>query len=182
MEALKDHLREIAEGLNFSMQERICVYRFLEATSEFECIGRYSAHHDYDKFSIRKRYPLDMGIIADVWKNGQLNGFKRDNNIPEASNGKKKYFKYLKDNYGIPYNIANNFRMNPIDIIAEVIRDTKNKSVAIIIFESQRRNFLDQQKLSEEYNAFKKEAIKTLLDKLKEHHSPDLKTAKEAQL
>lgn len=182
MESLKDHLREIADGLQFTMQERICVYRFLEAENQFECIGRYSAHHEYDQFSIRKRYPSDMGIIAHVWRDGQLNGFKRDNNIPEPASGKARYFKYLKDVYGITREVAKHFRMHPVDIIAEVVRDTKNKPVAVIIFESQRKSFLDAQRLNQEYNNFKKGAIIASLDKLKEQQSPDLKTAKEAKL
>lgn len=182
MESLKDHLREIAEGLQFTMQERICVYRFLEAENQFECIGRYSAHHEYDQFSVRKRYPSDVGIIAHVWRDGQLNGFKRDRDIPDFITSKNAYYEYLRNHYSIPKNVAKLFRMNPVDIIAQVVRDTKSKPVAVIIFESQRKNFLDEQKLNQEYNDFKKGAIITSLDKLKEQHSPDPKTAKEAQL
>lgn len=182
MESLKDHLREIAEGLQFTMQERICVYRFVEADNNFECIGRYSSHHEYDQFSVRKRYPSDVGIIAHVWRDAQLNGFKRDSNIPNPATSKARYFKYLKDTYGISREVAKHFRMNPVDIIAQVVRDTKSKPVAIIIFESQRNNFLDEQKINLEYNDFKKVAITASLDKLKEQHSPDSNTAKEAQL
>ncbi len=186
-EALKDHLREIAEGLQFTMQERICVYRFLETEKKFECIGRYSLHYDYNQLSDRKRYPLNMGIIAHVWGDGNNNGFKRDQDIPalspkSSSKNKKKYYEYLDKTYGIPKDVAEKFRMHPVDIIAEVVRDTKNKPVAVIIFESKRKNFLDEEKLKQHYNDFKKRAIIASLDKLKEQHVPDLNTAKEAQI
>lgn len=182
VEALKDHLREIAESLKFSMEERICVYRFIEAEKQFECTGRYSLHHQYSQLSDRKRYPTDVGIIAHVWNNGRLNGFKRDNQIPDINHKKAEYFLYLKREYGIDRNIAKKFRMNPVDIIAEVIRDTKKEPIAIIIFESQRKNFLDEDKLKESYNDFKKEVIINSLDKLKDQNPPNLKTASEAQL
>ena len=163
------------------MQERICVYRFIEEEKLFECVGRYSLHHQYGQLSDRKKYPSDAGIIAHVWKNGELNGSKRDDKIPDYQN-KKNYFEYLKDEYKIEKKVAKNFRMNPVDIYAEVIRDTKKFQIAVIIFESQRKNFLDEGKLKEKYNDIKREAIITSLDKLKDQNPPNLKTASEAQL
>lgn len=184
VEALKDHLREISESvsLSFGMQERICVYSFIEEKNHFECVARHSAHHEYNQYSIRNEYPIDMGIIAHVWRDGKLNGFKRDQSIPDPSLSKKKYFKYLKDEYKIPPSVSRYFRMNPVDIMAEVICDTKNKAIAVVVFESQRKNFLDEQKIRLVYNDNKRGFIVSSLDKLKEQKSPDIKTAKEANL
>ncbi len=125
---------------------------------------------------------MNMGIIGHVWSKGKFNGFIRDNKIPNREDNEKIYFKYLKENYSIPNSISKNFRMNSVDIVAEIIRDTKSKSIAIIIFESQQRNFINERKIKREYNKIKKTAIVNSLENLKIQNSPDIKTAKEADL
>lgn len=184
-ESLQDHLREIAEGLAFGMQERICVYNYIPSRNEFECVGRYSQHPTFRTYSERSRYPADMGIIAHVWTHGQLGGLKSDPNIPamgSTNSTRKKYYKYLEETYQIPRDVAQRFRMHPVHIIAEVIRDTKDIAVAVIIFESQRRGFLNETGMCLGYNPHKKAAITSVLDKLKEQKSPNHQIAKEAQL
>ncbi len=164
------------------MQERICIYRYIELEDSFECVGRHSAHHSYRQSSLRKRYSSNMGIIADVWHDGQLNGFKRDKNIPSPSLSKAAYYKYLKDMYRIPRDISKHFRMNPVDIIAEVIVDTKNIPIAVIVFESQRKDFLNETAIKTIYNPTKKAVIREALDRVQRPSSPTLGRAKGAKL
>ncbi len=178
-EVLNEHLWEISEELNFTMQERICIYHFLDGKNEFECIGRYSAHPEYRKPSARSRYPLKTGVIGHVWNNGESNGFTRDDKFPDPKTRKESYLKYLEKKYGISRKVANQFRMNSIDIIAEILRDTKSEPVAVIVFESQRKNFLDEKNLD---FGHKKRKIITLIENLKEQNPPDLETAREVNL
>ena len=68
------------------------------------------------------------------------------------------------------------------DIIAEVIRDTKNQAVAVMVFESQRKGFLDETKVKKEYNDNVRRKVILLLDKLKSQDTPSLDIAEEASL
>jgi len=184
---LEDHLREISEHLEFTMQERICVYMYVQENNEefFKSVGRYSHHNDYNQPSRReKKYSSEYGIIADVWKNGQNNGFRQDNQIPSyTKKPNKKHYDYLEKEYNIPKDISKHFRMNPVDIIAEVIRDNKGKSIGVIIFESQRAQFLDMNKIQTFYTPIKKGGIVNSLEKLNEEYDlPNLSIATEVDL
>lgn len=183
-EALNDHLREIAERMEspFTMQERICVYTYSEENDVFHCAGRYSPHPDYTRNSARKQYPGNSGIIAAVWRDGQGNGFKQDNAIPDIKQGKGAYYSYLREIYSIQRDVAQKFRMHPVDIIAEVLRDSKNRSVAVIIFESQRKGFLRQDAISRSFDAAKRSMVLSCIEKLQDQSSPERSKAKEFDL
>lgn len=169
-EALRSQLQSIAHSatLNFSTQERICIYSFLSKENNFECSGRFSDHPDYTTFSERERYPLREGVIGKVWREAQHQGRFRDNNFPDGRASKRAWQEYLQREYAIKFRVSKKFRMCQRDMYAEIMRDTKGVAVAVIVFESERSSFLDENAIRTVYNDNKRLAIVTCLERLKE--------------
>lgn len=169
LQVLEESLQELYESLNFDMQERICIYAYREQDGHFVCRARYSSHPDLTKFSERKIYPGNDGIIGCVWHDGAHNGSLQDSCFPNPKTTTEAYYNYLEQKYNIPRNISENLRMKSIDLYAEVIRDTKRKAVAVIVFESEQKNKIDVNSIKNEYNQNMKVRIVDLLGKMQSH-------------
>jgi hypothetical protein len=149
---LLNQVKTMSEELCFGENERICIYFYSKDRREFECIARYSENHVYNQYSgVRKFYPVNLGIIGHVWNKGEHGGWLMDKNIPDCSEAKEYCWEYLEKRYGIEEDTAKKFRMNPLGIAAKVIKGTKNKGLAVITFESRRRDFLDEKRIKSVY-------------------------------
>lgn len=174
-QSLRDLLLELSNTLSFSMQERVCVYLHRPELFGFECAGRYSLHPEYDQPSERNVYPEAYGVFSHVWNNGQNNGKFRDESFPISD---KKYLKYLSRKYAIPTEVAKKFRMNAKDIFAKIIRDSKSTPVAIIVFETQRKQFLNESLIESSYYDKEGMIIASLERLLAPINAPTLQSAK----
>ena len=175
-DSLDDLLRELSVTLSFTMEERICIYRHLPEKKGFDCVGRFSSHPNYtSRSSERKIYSEEYGVFTRVWSDGQHNGKFRDENFPTSKN---KYLKYLTNNYAIPREVAEKFRMNAKDIFAKIIRDSKGTSVAIILFESRRKQILNESLIESSYCDKEGMIIAALERLLKPINAPTLQSAK----
>ncbi len=167
---LKEQICDLFITLGYTMTERICIYSISDCKKHFECTSRYSTNPELTEYSERKQYPLENGIMGKVWRDGQFDGWIRDSDIPFKGKSQKSentYYGYLLKEYKIPIDIAKNLRMNPVDIIAEVIRDHKNEAVAVIIFESSQKNKIDANKIQKIYNGSIKNRIVRTLENIK---------------
>ena len=161
-QALEECIQEISKKLKFSMQERICIYTHNEIDNSFDCRSRFSIHSELNKSYARKKYSGNDGVIGHVWHRGSHQGSLRDKNFPDFKIDEIGYKKYLLGTYNISTEISNNLRMKSVDLYAEIIRDTKQQPVAVIIFESERKNFINEEKIKSQMKNIKDRIIELL--------------------
>lgn len=176
--SLTAQLRELSNDLSFSMQERISVYVLSNDKESFRCAARFSMHPQHRDHSVRKdEYPKENGIIGYVYNEGCNHGFLRDKDIPCAKSSLDERIAYLAKKYQMDEKTVHNLRMNSRDIIGICLLDKNQEFAAVIIFESERQNFLDEEKLKLFYNnesefSNKRDEIIRVLERLKSKTSP----------
>jgi len=170
LDTVEQYLQKIYNSLQFGRSERISIYYYTEndaGKGGFECIARYSTHKEHKKKALRKNYPCKSGIIGKVWLDCDHDGYVFDGNIPcPERDGEAEYKQYLKNNYRINKKTSADFRMKAISILGCLIEDTKENSLAVIIFESKKRDKIDEDRVKDKYKSEFKQNLQSTLSEL----------------
>ncbi len=161
------HLTLIIKKLNalaaannqaFGTTERLCIYKHFPRTENegecFRCVGRRSSNKELAKFTKDNLYPIGNGFISKVYREGNewlvdrdflsISPDDRDRILRGEHPGSlEQYRADIKRRHGITRETSKSFRMNAEHMIAKQLKDHNNEEViGVILFESQRKNFL----------------------------------------
>ena len=69
--------------------------------------------------------------------------------------------------------------MKTMDIVAEIVRDSKDQPVAVVVFESERKGVLDEPEIKKAYDSKMQSRVVDLISKLRVQEAPDASATQE---
>lgn len=155
--------------LKLTTNERISLYRL--DMELFSCVGRYSDNEHY-KTKPDRFYPRNIGCIENVWETGYLQHvipYDPRTSLPE-------WKKHNIDEFGFEEAVLDRMKMKSQSLQGFRIRNDKQETVAVLVFESTEKNGLKFEKIK---TAMTNREIKNLCHMLEslESHMPSLEAA-----
>jgi hypothetical protein len=137
----------------------------------FLCVGRHSDDEVYRRRPSRL-YPRDVGCIEKVWKTGKV-----EEVIPfDATQEFEKWKQFNIKNFGFDDSVLNKMNMRSRAFLGFRIQNSQKDTIAVLIFESTRKDGLKFSKINTAMNKRELQNICHLLESL-ESHMPSLQTA-----
>lgn len=141
LESLNYNLNRLLKSLGYDTAgHRVSLFRLIPKEDAFECVARYSKRPEIGRIDPKKRYPTNIGFIGAAWKNPDAKGFRADIKMPDPIKSLKKYVWYLKKVYQIKVAVGRKLEMKPRKISGQILWDTKNIPVALLVFEAKTKN------------------------------------------
>jgi hypothetical protein len=137
----REQLRILAAKLAFTDRERISAFRYDEDAESFRLVGRFAKDPTFNTPG-RQAYPSAQGCLAKAWRTGEAIADLPDRRVDEPA-----YFAKLLDDWDIPREVAERFTMTCRTMVAFALEDDRGDHLAILVFESERPNAFDLQKV-----------------------------------
>ena len=141
---LSIYLREISNEIGFGNEQRICVYDWEGKKKKLQRSGRH-AEHDYHRENISFCWYEKISCL--LLKNSEEFFCEKKIPNPKGTKGLEAYQKYLFDKYGISKKESKKFPMKTIEFFACRIKNSESKTIAMLIFESTKKNVLQKEKI-----------------------------------
>ena len=165
-----NYLYSYYEKFDFTVNERISLYKL--DMHLFSCIGRYS---DNEVFNAKPSllYPNGEGCIFKAWQIGKI----QDAGAPDSESNMADWISYHVEKFNFSEDVLKNIKMKSRSFYGFRLRNTQQKTIAVIIFESLNPNGIAFGKLDKFFNDCEKKNITRLIESL-ENHIPSLEMAK----
>ena len=164
-------LYSYSNHLGLTVNERVSLYKL--DMNLFSCIARYSENEAFNSKPSRF-YPREQGGISRAWEVGVF----EDANAPDPEENLQKWINYNVKNYNFKEEELKNIRMKSRAFYGVRLKNSKNETAAVILFESLNNNGLSFGKLKRLLNDQEKMNLTALIESLDEH-IPTLELARE---
>lgn len=164
-------LYSYSNHLNLTVNERVSLYKL--DMNLFSCIGRYSENEKFNSKPSRF-YPREQGGISRAWEVGVF----EDTDAPDPKKDLQKWIEYNVENYNFTEEDLLKIRMKSRAFYGVRLKNSKNETTAVILFESLNSNGLQLGKLKRLLNDQEKMNLTALVESLNEH-IPTLESARE---
>jgi hypothetical protein len=164
-------LYSYSNHLNLTVNERVSLYKL--DMNLFSCIGRYSENEIFNSKPSRF-YPREQGGISRAWEVGVF----EDTDAPDPEQDLQKWIEYNVENYNFTEEELLKIRMKSRAFYGVRLKNSKNETTAVILFESLNSNGLQLGKLKRLLNDQEKTNLTALIESLNEH-IPTLESARE---
>lgn len=164
-------LYSYSNHLGLTADERVSLYKL--DMDLFSCIGRYSENELFNSKPTRF-YPREQGCISRAWEVGSF----QDAGAPDPNENMQDWVDYNVDNYNFSEEELSNIRMKSRAFYGVRLKSSRNKTIAVIIFESLKPNGLPFGKAGRLLNDQEKTNLAALIESLDEH-IPTLESARE---
>ncbi|MAB51572.1 MULTISPECIES: hypothetical protein [unclassified Marinobacter] len=164
-------LYSYSNHLGLTVNERVSLYKL--DMNLFSCIGRYSENEIYNSKPSRL-YPREQGGISRAWEVGVF----EDADAPDPEEDLQKWIDYNVKNYSFTEEELKKIRMKSRAFYGVRLKNSKNETTAVLLFESLNNNGLPFGKLRRLLNDQEKTNLTALIESLDEH-IPTLESARE---
>ncbi|RZM80365.1 hypothetical protein C3B51_12460 [Pseudoalteromonas rubra] len=156
--------------LGLSIDERVSLYRL--DLDLFVCVGRYSDNEEYKQRPSRV-YSRNEGCIAKVWQRGVYQDV-----IPfDPSLDLEGWVSYNVEKHSFDEETVRQINMKSRAFLGIRIQNSKQETIAVLIFESINDNGLKFSKIQKSVNTVEKNNLCHLFESL-ESHMPNLQIAR----
>jgi hypothetical protein len=148
--------------LGYGPTERVSVYRHDDHKKGFRMVSRYSDSHEFAKPSERTFYPDDEGAIGRAWQEAKLVVAE----LPDPDEDMNRYLKSSEQDWRIKSEVAEKFTMKSCCYAAFPLKHPHGSeygNIAVVVFESTKKNRLQVEKLKEEMSGAEGERISKFL-------------------
>lgn len=164
-------LYSYSNHLGLTADERVSLYKL--DMNLFSCIGRYSENELFNSKPTRF-YPREQGGISRAWEVGVF----QNTEAPDPEESMQAWVDYNVNNYNFTEEELSHIRMKSRAFYGLRLKNSRNETIAVILFESLRPNGLPLGKLGRLLNAQEKTNLTALIESLDEH-IPTLESARE---
>jgi len=155
--------------IELGSDERISLYKL--DLDEFLCLGRYSTNEKF-RGKPSRLYSKEQGCISKAWEKGLIEEAKS----PDPEMHWENYVDYQKDNFGYTEDQLNNLRMKSRSFYGVRLKNTQNKAVGVLLFESLNVDGLPFGKIKRTIHIHEQKNIGALIESL-ENHIPSIENA-----
>ncbi|MDE8601471.1 hypothetical protein M3I01_000830 [Marinomonas sp. RSW2] len=163
-------LYSYSNHLNLTVSERVSLYKL--DMNLFSCIGRYSENEKFNSKPSRL-YPRHQGGISRTWEAGVF----EDTGAPDPENDMQAWVDYNVDNYDFTEEDLSKIRMKSRAFYGIRLKNLRQQTIAVILFESLQPNGLPIEKCKRLLNSQEKMNLISLIDSL-DKHIPTLESAR----
>jgi hypothetical protein len=164
-------LYSYSNHLGLTTDERVSLYKL--DMNLFSCIGRYSENEIFNSKPSRF-YPREQGGISRAWERGVF----EDTNAPDPEENMQAWIDYNIENYNFTAEELSNIRMKSRAFYGVRLKNSRNETIAVILFESLKPNGLPFGRVKRLINEQEKTNLTALIESLDEH-IPTLEFARE---
>lgn len=164
-------LYSYSNHLGLTVDERVSLYKL--DMNLFSCIGRYSENELFNSKPTRF-YPREQGGISRAWEVGTF----QDTAAPDPEENMQAWVDYNVNKYNFTEEELSNIRMKSRAFYSLRLKNSRHKTIAVILFESLKPNGLPFGKLDGLLNEQEKTNLTALIESLNEH-IPTLESARE---
>lgn len=164
-------LYSYSNHLGLTVNERVSLYKL--DMNFFSCIGRYSENELFNSKPARF-YPREQGGISRAWEVGVF----QDTEAPDPEADMQAWVNYNIENYNFSEEELSNIRMKSRAFYGLRLKNSKNETIAVLLFESLKPNGLPFGKIGRLLNDQEKTNLTALIESLNEH-IPTLESARE---
>ncbi len=168
-ELFSNYLFSHFNKISLSCNERVSLYKL--DLDKFSCIGRYS-NNELFRGKPNRLYPKNQGCISKAWETGSI----EDANSPDPINQWTEYAHYQKQYFKYTEDVLRNIRMKSRAFYGVRLKNTQNKAIAVLLFESLNQNGLPFAKIKKVIDLHEQKNIGALIESL-EKHIPSLENA-----
>lgn len=164
-------LYSYSNHLGLTVDERVSLYKL--DMNLFSCIGRYSENELFNSKPTRF-YPREQGGISRAWEVGAF----QDTGAPDPEVDVQAWVNYNVKNYNFTEEELSNIRMKSRAFYGLRLKNSRNETIAVLLFESLKQNGLPFGKIGRLLNDQEKTNLTALIECLDEH-IPTLESARE---
>ena len=164
-------LYSYSNHLGLTVDERVSLYKL--DMNFFSCIGRYSENELFNSKPTRF-YPREQGGISRAWEVGRF----QDTEAPDPEENMQAWVDYNVNEYNFTEEDLSNIRMKSRAFYGLRLKNSRNETIAVILFESLKPNGLPFGKLRKLLNEQEMTNLTALIESLNEH-IPTLESARE---
>jgi hypothetical protein len=165
-----NYLYSYYERFGLTINERVSLYKL--DMDRFSCIGRHSDNEIF-KAKPSRLYPNNEGCIAKAWQVGKV----QDAGAPNPEDSLENWVNYNIEKFNFSEDVLMNIKMKSRSFYGFRLRNTRNETIAVLMFESLDSDGLKFGKFDRFFNEHEKKNITHLVKSL-EKHIPSLEMAR----